>query len=112
MVDSACMTLDDQDLERLARCLNGVPVLGSPWGSVAALIGLVRGDVVVAVNGIPTPDEMAFARARALHNDRLELEVVRDAQTLWLSVGRERLRGSDPMLVLDEVVAMRVAAAI
>lgn len=96
----------------MARCLNGVPVLGSPWGSVASMIGLVRGDVVVAVNGMPTPDELAFARARSRYEHTLELEVVRDGETLRFSVGRERLRGVDPLHVLDEVVAMRVQLAV
>jgi hypothetical protein len=101
------MTLQNHDVERLARCLNGVPVLGCAWGSVASMIGLVRGDVVVAVNGVKTPDEMAFNYARSLRDDQLELEVVRDGETLRFFVGRERLRGFDPMFVLDEVVAMR-----
>lgn len=101
------MTLANHDVERLARCLNGVPVLGCSWGSVAAMIGLERGDVVVAVNGVRTPDEMAFNYARSVRDDQLELEVVRNGETLWFLVGRERLRGFDPMFVLDEVVAMR-----
>jgi S1-C subfamily serine protease len=101
------MTLGNQDVERLARCLNGVPVLGCSWGSVAAMIGLTRGDVVVAVNGVKTPDEMAFNYARSLRDDQLELEVIRDGETLKFFVGRDRLRGFDPMFVLDEVVAMR-----
>lgn len=106
------MTLGNQDVERLARCLNGVPVLGAPWGSVAAMIGLRRGDVVVAVNGVKTPDEMAFNYARSLRDDQLELEVVRDGDTMRIVIGRERLRGFDPMFVLDEVVATRFDVAV
>lgn len=105
------MTLHDHDVERLARCLGGVPVLGCPWGSVAAMIGLVRGDVVIAVNGVKTPDEMAFNYARSLRDDQLELEVVRDGETLHFFIGKERLRGFDPISVLDEVVAMRFDVA-
>ena len=105
------MTLHDHDVERLARCLNGVPVLGCPWGSVAAMIGLVRGDVVIAVNGVKTPNELAFNYARSLRDDQLELEVVRDGETLQFFIGKERLRGFDPMWVLDEVVAMRFDVA-
>lgn len=105
------MTLENQDVERLARCLNGVPVLGCSWGSVAAMIGLERGDVVIAVNGVKTPDELAFNYARSLRDDQLELEVVRDGETLRFFIGRERLRGFDPMWVLDEVVAMRFELA-
>ena len=105
------MTLGNQDVERLARCLNGVPVLGCSWGSVAAMIGLERGDVVIAVNGVKTPNEMAFNYARSLRDDQLELEVVREGETLRFLIGRERLRGFDPMFVLDEVVAMRFDVA-
>jgi predicted metalloprotease with PDZ domain len=101
------MTLQNHEVERLARCLGGVPVLGCSWGSVASRIGLMRGDVVVAVNGVKTPDEMAFNYARSLRDDQLELEVVRDGETLRFYIGHERLRGFDPMFVLDEVVAMR-----
>lgn len=104
------MALENQDVERLARCLGGVPVFGCGWGSVAAMIGLERGDVVVAVNGVRTPDEMVFAYARSLREDQLELEVVRDGAIVRLFAGRERLRGFDPMSILDEVVAMRFDA--
>ena len=44
-------------------------------------------------------------------DDQLELEVIRDGETLRFFVGRERLRGFDPMFVLDEVVAMRFDVA-
>jgi len=96
-----------QEVVRLARCLNGVPVLGCPLGSEASRIGLKRGDVVIAVNGVKTPDELAFNYARSLRDDHMELEIVRDGQTLSLPTGRERARRFDPMRLLDEVVASR-----
>jgi hypothetical protein len=60
---------------------------------------------------VKTPDEMSFNYARSLRDDQLELEVVRDTATLRFFIGRERLRGFDPMFVLDEVVAMRFDVA-
>ena len=101
------MVLDDQEVARLARCLNGVPVLGCAWGSEAARVGLRRGDVVVAVNGIKTPTELAFNYARSMRSDRLDLEVVRDGDTLTIFVPA---RNFDPMMLLDDVVASRFEA--
>ena len=99
--------MERREVARLARCLNGVPVVGCGMGSEAARIGLRSGDVVVAVNGVKTPDEMAFSYARSLRDDHLELEVVRDGQTLNFLVRYRRSQKFDPMMLLDEVVASR-----
>ena len=104
------MAMGNHDVARLARCLNGVPVLGCGWGSEAARVGLRRGDVVVAVNGVKTPNELAFNLARSQRNDYLELEVVREGETLNILVGWERARNFDPIMLLDEVVASRFDA--
>jgi S1-C subfamily serine protease len=104
------MRLEDHDIARLARCLNGVPVLSAPLGSEAARIGLRRGDVVIAVNGVTTPDEMVFNYARSLRDGEVELKVVRDGATLRFVVGWAQV-GFDPMMLLDEVVASRFDVA-
>ncbi|HEY4176635.1 MAG TPA: PDZ domain-containing protein [Kofleriaceae bacterium] len=105
------MRMEDQDLARLGRCLNGVPVLAVPTGSEAARIGLRRGDVVIAVNGVLTPDELVFNYARSLRDDALELEVVREGVTLRFVLGWEKVHQFDPMMLLDEVVASRFDVA-
>lgn len=109
--DFSVMRMEDHDLARLGRCLNGVPVLAAPDGTEAARIGLRRGDVVIAVNGVLTPDELAFNYARSLRDDELELEVVRAGTTLRFVLGWETVRRFDPMMLLDEVVASRFDVA-
>lgn len=52
------------ELSRLATLLGGVPISGCLEGSPAARAGLRYGDVVLAINGIPTPSWTEFFQAR------------------------------------------------
>jgi S1-C subfamily serine protease len=53
------------DFSRIAKIYGGLAYLGSMPGSPAEKARLQRGDVVVSVNGIPTPDIVAFIHARS-----------------------------------------------
>ena len=58
------MLLSSEQLTKLATALGGLPVLGCRSGSPAARAGIRYGDVVLAVNGVPTPDWATYVEAR------------------------------------------------
>jgi predicted metalloprotease with PDZ domain len=72
-------------LTLVANSLNGLPILGCAIGSPAARAGLQYGDIVLALNGTPTPSWAAFFEAahaqRALH-----LRVFRQGRELELQL--------------------------
>jgi S1-C subfamily serine protease len=75
-------------LERLAAAYEGVIVWGATPGSPAERAGLRAGDLVVAVNGEPTPTLEAFINARRWLNGRLVLSLVRDGTEMDVTLER------------------------
>jgi S1-C subfamily serine protease len=69
-------------VDKLAKIYGGMPFLAALPESPAARAGLRWGDVVVAVNGLPTPGIEAFVEARATREGSAVIRFVRD--------GRER----------------------
>jgi S1-C subfamily serine protease len=75
---SAAAFLKDTDFFAIARIYGGLAYLGSIQGSPADRARLRRGDVVVAVNGVPTPDLISFLQARSQRKDGATVRFVRD----------------------------------
>lgn len=50
------------DLEKLAAALGGLAILGCLPESPAAAAGLRYGDVLLSVNGVPTPNWVAYVK--------------------------------------------------
>lgn len=72
------------ELTLVANSLSGLPILGCSSGSPAALAGLRYGDIVLSVDGAPTPSWMAFfAAAQA---ESLCLRVFRYGRELQLTL--------------------------
>ena len=94
-----------EDVTRLATRLNGVPVLGCRPGSPAAKAGVQYGDILMAVNDMPTPDWAAYIEARALDRGHMRVEVFRGGETLvfelTLVAPSEPI---DPLGLLDELI--------
>jgi S1-C subfamily serine protease len=70
------------DVTKIASRINGVPVLGCRPGSPAERAGVQYGDILVAVNGVPTPDWASYIEARALGRGEMRVELFRAGETL------------------------------
>jgi len=99
------MILKWDDVTRMAVRLKGVPVLGCRPGSPAARAGVQYGDILIAVNGVPTPDWGAYVEARALDRRTMRVELFRAGETLVLELALPAQSDSvDPMALLDELI--------
>ena len=67
-------------MEKIAKVYQGLPLVACLPDSPASRAGLRWGDVVVAVNGIRTPDALAFVRAREARSGGALVRFVRDGQ--------------------------------
>jgi S1-C subfamily serine protease len=75
-ISAAFMT--GANVATMAKIYGGVPFLASLPGSPAERAGLRWGDIVLAVNGIPTPDCDAFLQARSERDGGATVRFVRD----------------------------------
>lgn len=87
------------DLTQVANTLSGLPILGCSSGSPAARAGLRYGDIVLSVDGAPTPSWTAFFEATA-GSDALCLRVFRHGRELELTL-RLAANARSPRAVLD-----------
>jgi S1-C subfamily serine protease len=78
--------MSTKQIDELAAAVRGVPVRGCVPGSTAAEAGVRYGDIVLAVNGFPTPRLDEYLSARRLRSDGCELRLFRDGQELSLFV--------------------------
>jgi S1-C subfamily serine protease len=75
-----------KQLEEIAETVQGIPVWGCLPGSTAAEAGVRYGDIVVGVNGMPTPTVREYLQARKLRTDGYDLRLFRDGQELTVYV--------------------------
>lgn len=70
--------MKNSDFYQVAEIYGGLAFLGSLPGSPAEAAQLQRGDVVISVNGIPTPDLTSFLRARQAREGAATVVYIRD----------------------------------
>lgn len=78
-----------RQLAQLAAALGGIPIWSCLPGSAAARLGVRYGDVIVSVNGRPTPNVDAYIEARNVRRDGLSVVVFRDGREHTLEVTLE-----------------------
>lgn len=98
--------MDKAELARLAAALGGLPVLACRPGSLAERAGVRYGDIVVAVNGIKTPDWAAFIEARALDAAKMTFELVREGTRMKIEIPLDAV-AVDPPSLLAEITGDR-----
>lgn len=94
-----------EDVTRMATHLKGVPVLGCLPGGPAALAGMQYGDILIAVNGVSTPDWDAYIEARARGHGKMQVELFRAGETLAFELALPApAEPIDPPALLDELI--------
>jgi S1-C subfamily serine protease len=98
------------DLSKLAGKLGGLPVLGCRADSPAARAGIRYGDIVMTVNGMPTPDWAAYIEARALGGGDMVVEVCRAGAMMEYRFRMDSNEHVDPATLLAELIDQRIVA--
>ncbi len=93
--------LKNSDFFAIAKIYGGLAYLGSIAGSPAERARLRRGDVVLAVNGHPTPDLMSFLQARSKREGGATVRFVRDGVEQEVELVWDTFRQSQPPVDLD-----------
>jgi S1-C subfamily serine protease len=92
-----------KQLEEIAETVRGVPVWGCLPGSTAAEAGVRYGDIVLSVNGVPTPGIEEYLEARKLRTDGFDLVLFRAGEEIRVYVPFRA--PSDPMAALAAQIA-------
>jgi S1-C subfamily serine protease len=92
-----------KQLEEIAATVQGVPVWGCLPGSTAAEAGVRYGDIVLSVNGVPTPSIVEYLEGRKLRSDGFDLRLFRDG--VELSVFVPFRAPAEPMAALAAQIA-------
>ena len=95
------------DLYRLAAALGGVPILGCLDGSPAAEAGVRYGDILLSVDGLPTPSWDDFIEARSRSKGGFLARIFRGGDEFEVSIvfGQKSGKAKSPLEVLGELVS-------
>jgi S1-C subfamily serine protease len=94
--------VDPSDLCRIATTLGGLPISGCLEGSPADRAGLRYGDIVLAINGMPTASWNDFFQARRVCTGRLTVRVFRQGAEFEVAMDLPA-QSRSPREVLEEL---------
>lgn len=100
--------LDRNELHKLAAALGGLPVLFCRPDSPAERAGVRYGDIVLAVNGIKTPDWATFIEARSKSSTSMHLELFREGANVEIELELGTPTPIDPPTLLAELIAENI----
>ncbi len=66
-----------EQIQHMAEILGGLAVYACFPGSAAHRAGIRYGDIVLSVNGRPTPDQDSYMRARGVHSQVASVVIFR-----------------------------------
>jgi S1-C subfamily serine protease len=87
------------DLARIAQTLGGLPVYGCPVGSSAERAGVRWGDVLLSVDGRPTPTWTSYVDARQASGETLRLRLFRNGEEFEVDLVLDPDPLQDPMIM-------------
>lgn len=98
-----------ETVERLARTLEGVPILGVLPGSPAALAGIRYGDIVLEVNGQRVTNLVEYMEAKSSRDSGMDVLVFRSGEErterLTYDPAREPMSSAE---VLQQLIEARI----
>ena len=94
-------------LSELAESLNGLPVHGCLPGSSAERAGVRFGDILLAVDGHPTPTWQAVIAARQKSGASMRVRLFRDGREFELDIPLDRETRHDPESIVKAIQGER-----
>ncbi|HMJ14181.1 MAG TPA: PDZ domain-containing protein [Polyangiaceae bacterium] len=105
--------MNRSQLQRIASTLGGIAVWTTCEGSLARAAGLRYGDVILSVNGQPTPSIRAYFRAKSLCSEGMTLTYFRAGRTHAISIPLPRAAAAPSVeSSLNEFVSSRAVALV
>jgi C-terminal processing protease CtpA/Prc len=99
-------------LQRIAKALGGIPIWSTCEGSVAREAGLRFGDIILAVNGQPTPTVDAYFEAKGSSSETMTITYFRGGSMHDVVVSFRKVHAPTPRAGVEHFVSSRAAALV